>query len=227
LGSVCVSWPPLRDRADSARREELFLILSILALVSLIQFPYSTGIYFCYISPFVVLAAVALSSLYSVRAQALLGIVAAFYGLFALAWLNTGDIHYLGNFFIPSVNTQLLMPERADLFVSPPWKEVYETVIAAVEEHSKNNDVIFAGPDCAEIYFLSGKKNPTRLIFDFLNPASNDPAKILKAIDDNHVSTVVVNLEPSFSPAYDRNFLSEIARRFPHVLSKKPFAVFW
>ncbi|MGZ3739871.1 MAG: hypothetical protein ACXVB9_10895, partial [Bdellovibrionota bacterium] len=176
LGSVCVSWPPLRDRADSARREELFLILSILALVSLIQFPYSTGIYFCYISPFVVLAAVALSSLYSVRAQALLGIVAAFYGLFALAWLNTGDIHYLGNFFIPSVNTQLLMPERADLFVSPPWKEVYETVIAAVEEHSKNNDVIFAGPDCAEIYFLSGKKNPTRLIFDFLNPASNDPA---------------------------------------------------
>jgi hypothetical protein len=227
LGSICILWPPLRDRANSAQREALFLLLSVLGLMSLIQFPYSTGIYFCYISPFVVLALAALISLFSVRAQDLLGITAAFYGLFGLAWLNPGDVHYTGNFFIPSVNTQVLMPDRVGLFVSPPWKDVYETVISTVREHSSGNDVIFAGPDCPEIYFLAGKKNPTRMIFDFLNPASNDPAKILKAIDDNHVTTVVVNLEPSFSPRYGREFLSEIARRFPHVLSKKPFAVFW
>ena len=48
---------------DVQKRQRLFLLISVLALTSLIQFPFAAPVYFCYVTPLILLAVVGLSSL--------------------------------------------------------------------------------------------------------------------------------------------------------------------
>ena len=41
------------------KRQQLFLLISVLALTSLIQFPFAAPVYFCYVTPLILLAVVA------------------------------------------------------------------------------------------------------------------------------------------------------------------------
>ena len=60
IGCLALTSPSRAATLAPKRRLELFLLLAVAALGSLVQYPYSHGIYFCYAAPLVILAAVAL-----------------------------------------------------------------------------------------------------------------------------------------------------------------------
>ena len=49
--------------------------------------------------------------------------------------------------------------------VDEKTQPVYDMLIEAVAEYAGDSDFIFAGPDSPEVYFLSGRRNPSWVIF--------------------------------------------------------------
>lgn len=208
------------------KRQELFLLTSATALVSLVQFPFAAPIYFCYVAP---LAALTILSIVSASPQAprrLHLCVLVFYLLFAVLFTNRGYLFNLGaQSGLYEAHTPLRLP-RAGLRVPADEARTYEALISMVLQKSAGG-AIYAGPDCPEVYFLSGRRNPTRFFFDFLGDLYGHPNAVLRLLEENGVKVVVLNKLPSFSRKSSRVFRTELRRRYPHSTEIGKFTVMW
>lgn len=210
------------DEEGQARRRLLFLLLSMASMVSLVQFPYSFGIYFCYAAPFVVLAVAAATRQ---QAGAPLRIHACVLGLyfgFGILWLNQGRVQRIGVQFVPQNNDTRLAISRSGLWMPQSQADLYERVIAEVTAHSAAGDFIYATVDCPEIYFLAGRKNPTRTFYDFFEPDfESEPAKripkIAMMLDQSKVDVIVFHWQGEFSGAISFELAGSLAEQYPNV----------
>jgi hypothetical protein len=178
------------------KRQHTFLLISAAVLCALIQFPFSTAIYFEYVAPLVILAIGALLALRARPERIALGAVLAFYFIYAV-WLHTPG-YYLGLGLPPrwSRPMQTLALSRAEGIRAPaPIAEQYRALIPFVQAHAKG-PYIYATPDVPAVYFLSGFHNPTPTISDlldpdFLNPIARDQ-RILRTLKTHEVKVVVL-----------------------------------
>ena len=196
------------------RRQALYLLSCLFAFAALVQFPFSAPIYFCYAAPLLLLAAAAFPlpprSLARVAAACFLG----FLVLFATIRMHPGYVFALGRF--PGVYEADggLRGGRGGLRVPRADAVLYGDLIAALESAPKG--WIWAGPDSPEVYFLSGRRNPTRHFFEHVSDDYGDDAALLRLLDQRRIQTVVVHREPQFSAPPSERLLRELARRYPH-----------
>ncbi|HEV8119269.1 MAG TPA: hypothetical protein VGQ32_12120, partial [Thermoanaerobaculia bacterium] len=137
-------------------RQRIFLLACVVALTGLVQFPYPQPIYFCYFAPLVALAIFALVASEPAPPRLLHAGALAFYLLFAVLRANPVYPYNLGQRFeryeAPSV---LDLPRAGGLLVPAGDFRVYGTLIPLLQEKSGGKP-IYAGPDCAQVQFLSG-----------------------------------------------------------------------
>jgi len=208
------------------RRQQLVLLLGVAALCGLVQFPFAAPIYFCYVGPLGLLAAIAVVATWDRAPHPIGGALLGFYFGFALLWLNTGFIYAMGLSYLPDRQTEPLALERGAVRVSAIDKAMYEEAVAAVRAHAQG-DYIWAGPDCPEVYFLAGKRNPTRTLFDFFDEPAGRTARVLAAIERHDVHVVVFNRRPPFSGAPPSDLVEALVERFPHTLDASWLHVRW
>jgi hypothetical protein len=214
---------PIGARRDS----QAFLMLTLVALCSLIQFPFAAPIYFCYVAPLLVLALTAVVASRGVQSPFLLGTMVAGYLLFAVLRVTPGFISTMEFFHAPDAQTYALrLPRAAGIRVEPSDGALYEALVEEIGLHARG-DYIYAGPDCPEVYFLSGMRNPTRLLFDFLDSPERHDADVLYAIDSRKVNLVAILTEPAFSVPASEGLLSALALRFPRATRIGRFEVRW
>ena len=84
-----------------------------------------------------------------------------------------------------------------------------------------------ATPDCPEIYFLSGFRNPTRTFYEAFDEEPMTAARLLALIDRRGITVVVINLQPEFSPGLDARLVRALTDRFPHAATAGRFMVRW
>ena len=154
-----------------------------------------------------------------------------FYLLFALFWLNRASISP-GMEFVPAKNNIPLRLERGGLNVGSPGPQIYGLLVSLINQHSLPGEYIYASPDCPEVYFLSGRKNPTRTLFDFFDTDfKSDPQgrteRILDLIEERKINVVVVRWHGEFSGWFNRDLLGEIESRFPNRVDLQIFTLFW
>lgn len=201
-----------RLQLTAAQRQTLFLLIASASFSSLIQFPFSALIYFCYAAPLVILALHALvvhrREFPQVLAWSMMGILF----LFGLVANTRYAMEYgsLGNQF----NRALELP-RAGLLVQQHQQEEYKQVIDLVTKHSREDSAILATPDCPEIYFLANRKNPTRLLFDFFDDAMTHDERMIELMDRLEIPVVVVNQHPQFSHKISPKLAAAINKRYP------------
>jgi len=215
-------------QAGSVARQKLFVILALGSVCGLIQYPFSAPIYFCYVAPLVILAGVAtLSSIPSVP-KALHGVMFACFLLFAVLRVTPPFIYAMGQHYGPDPETQpLQLPRASNLKVEPQSAENYARLIRFIQEHAGAGG-IYAGPDCPEVYFLSGYANPTRALFEFLEEDEQGPDQLLRMITSERIQVVILNTAPSFSAVrVSAEVRVILARRFPRSLKIGQFVVFW
>lgn len=58
---------------------------------------------------------------------------------------------------------------------------------------------MYATPDVPEAYFLSGLRNPTPVLYDFLDDPRNRTERVMRTLDREDVRVVVLNRTPHFS----------------------------
>ncbi len=216
---------------SALHRQQLFLVLAMGVMFSLVQFPYAHGIYFCYASPWVVLMLAFLVRSQPRVPRRLFLCVLIFYCAFTVIWLNRGVERHFSDYYAYLEQETDMGIDRGGLRISLPMAYFYQQVTGIVREHSQEGSYIYATPDCPEVYFLSGRKNPTRSIYDFLDDDFADPAertrRILARLEEHDVDLVVLNWWPAFSPRIQGELAEALKARYPQSWQLSPFSVHW
>ena len=211
---------------DATRWEQGFLMLSVAGFTSLIAFPFALPVYFCYTAPLALLALVGALRLIGGPPQPLASLLALYYGGFAVLALNTQSIHELGLTAARAEPLTRLDLPRGRLLVGASDALEYEAVVATLAAHARGA-FTFAGPDLPEIYFLAGLRNPTRSLFDFLEPSATSADRVLAAIDERHITAVVTNGKVRYSSPLSPDLEAGLESRFPTARTIGRLTVRW
>jgi hypothetical protein len=128
--------------------------------------------------------------------------------------MHPGYVYFLGRFPGTYEAGGVLPGERGGLRVPRADADLYGGVLRALG--SAPEGWIWAGPDCPEIYFLSGRRNPTRHFFEHVSDDYGDEDALLRLLERRAIRTVVVHREPQFSKPLSERLLGELGRRYPH-----------
>ena len=219
-----------RERTDELdtplRRPRIVLLLSVTALCSVVQFPYAVPNYFCYVAPLVILLALSLASYLPVRHRAVAALVMAFYAAFAVLRSNGTPLQSMGRAYQPPYSATRLSLERGGIAIPRVHAAAYEALVPMLRARARGG-YTWASPDAPEIYFLSGLRNPTRSLFDFLasRPVAED--ELLHTLDARAVTAIVLNRVPSFSPPLANHLVQRLEQRFPYSHDIGPFQLRW
>lgn len=217
-------------RLDATGRQQLFLVLAALAPASIIQFPYARALYFCYVSAYVVVGWLFVARAQRGAPRRLHAVVAIFYVFFGLAWVNLGWVETMEYGFRPVDHGVHPKVERADeLRVTRGSANLWNDVVALVQEHSDEGDYILATPDNAVVYFLADRRNPTPTVLDFLDEDFGTGARrqrLLHLLEEKEIDVVVLRRIRVFTPL-DEELFAAVEERYPHMQPVGQFSVHW
>jgi hypothetical protein len=226
IGIVVLAKARDADAESPLLRSRTMLLLSVSAAFTLVQFPFSAPIYFCYVAPLVALLAAALLSRARPMAPAVPAAVMVFLIAFAVMRVNTGTVYTMGLWYQPYPPTAALELPRGGLDVPAGEAETYEVAAKILQQHARG-EYTWASPDCPEVYFLSGLRNPTRSVFDFFDDERGRTARILATLDQHHVTAIALNSRPEFSARISGDLLAELERRYPFGANVGKFQIRW
>jgi len=222
---ACALWVRGRQEKLSAlRQEQLMLVLCIAALCSLVQFPFAGQGYFLYVAPLVIVAAASVLAALPAPPRTALAALAGFYLLFGLFSVTP---YHLGLQREEHAQTARLTLARAGgLRVEASAARTYEQAVAIVQSHSQTG-FIYAAPDCPEVYFLAGRKSPSRHYFEYAETEASQGVELVDKLEALRVNAVAINRDPLFSPKISKELESELEKRFPHSAETEKFTVRW
>jgi hypothetical protein len=219
-------------RASRAHREPGAARLAPVALVAgfsmLIQFPFAAPVYFCYVAPLVLLAAIASLKTLGSPPGALPCAMLLALAVFGFSQLDHQSIGTIGEEYSDDPQVAILDPDRASVRVTPLEVEEYAQVRELVDQHRRDSEPIFAGPDAPEIYFLTRSGNVTPALIDFLDRSnSTTGARLIDLLSAKNVPVVVLNHEPLQSPKLDPETITTIRALYPDGDRVGRFEVRW
>jgi hypothetical protein len=133
----------------------------------------------------------------------------------------------MGSAYTPDENTARLdLPRGGGLRIFPSEARVAEELYAVVKEHARG-EYIYATPDCPQVYFLNGFRNPTRTLFDFQDDRPDRTERILSVIRAHDVNLVVLNNDPPFSEKASPELRAALEREFPNRAVVDNFEIRW
>jgi hypothetical protein len=198
---------------------EFWVVLCMTALAGLVQFPYAGSDYFSYFAAFPILCAFGLVS------GAMPALVGAFFLGFALLCTNPVKFRINGE-RIP--DDQRPSVKLDGLVVGATEARQYQSIIALVRAHSPEGGYVYAAPDLPEISVLTDRKNPTRVIYDFLDDPNGHDARVLRALAEQHVDVIVVGGYPGgFSRPIDHVLMTALEDQYPASAVVGPYVVRW
>ncbi|MFL2869393.1 MAG: ArnT family glycosyltransferase [Pirellulaceae bacterium] len=215
----------IKHERTNSKRYVLFVGCAMTGLISLIQYPYSFGIYFCYTAPIVLLTAIVLlhadpDATTDPKPNKTWWAAQILLLLFGVLWLNTS---YIRGFGVRHNQTPVASYMQSDdiprlgLTVDTSDLAEYQFLKTLVRSLTNENDTILAFPDCPEVYFLSEKKNPTAVMYDFFGTAGMTTDEIedyyIGLLDEHQPAVVIINRIPEFS--------SEIPELIPRILASR------
>ena len=214
------------DEESRLARSRLLLLASVTAVFTLVQFPFSVPIYFCYVAPLVALLAAALYRYARPMAPAVPAALVVFLIAFAVLRVNTSMLFGMGVLYRPYAPTASLGLPRGGLDVPVGEAKMYRDAVVVLKRHARGG-YTWAASDCPEIYFLSGLRNPTRVLFDFFDDEAGRTARILSALERTGVTAIALNGTPQFSPWFSSELIAELERRYPNGENLGKFQVRW
>ena len=214
-------------------RNRIFILLMFASTLSLIQFPYSSGIYFCYVSPFSIFAVAGIVSRTTKYDRLLWGNLLMLATLFAVCWMNGSNPRTVGNLSQHIDQRVLLNVPRGGLWIAPSNYQETKSIVDFVHQQTEPADFILAGPDCPQFYFLSGRQNPTKHFYDLfqtsvLGSQLQLEQQLQSVVLEKDIKIIIINTNPEFSEPYGKEFgdwLQSWGQRVPLVGGRR-FMVF-
>jgi hypothetical protein len=214
-----------RGQLADQRSALIYLLYASAAFFALNQYPYMEPSYALFTSPLVFLAALGVATRCGHPPRAALCLGLALVGLFCGLRFSRGG--YYREYFQPPISFRALNVPRGGLIIPEGQALVFEAIDQALRQHVGPGQTVLAGPDCPEIYFLSGFRNPTRIVYDIFDTKPNRNERILALVDDPAIAAVVVNQGREFSAPWEESLLQQIAARSEKIVRYGSFLVFF
>jgi hypothetical protein len=225
-GVVAIGLPRRGRQLTDLQKQQIMLLVTATALMSLVQFPFSAPVYFCYVAPLTILSATALFATIEQPPRMALGTLIVFYLMFAVfrvtPGFSLGTLHHA----IDLRTERLSLARAGELRVDPGDARLYEKLIPVIQVHA-DGKFTYAAPDCPEIYFLAGLQNPTRTFFDYRDDPIGRNERILRALESHGVNVVAIDTEPQFSGALAPDLMAALELRYPLSQDIGHFRVRW
>jgi len=78
------------------------------------------------------------------------------------------------------------------------------------------------------LYVLSGLRNPTRSLFDVLDPSGSARGeKLVNTLKLRNVSAIAINRLPAYSPPLGSNVVARLRGMYPQSRLVGPFEIRW
>ena len=106
-------------------------------------------------------------------------------------------------------------------------RKEYFALLSEIRTRVPAGEYVFATPDCPEVYFLSGVRNPTRDLYEFLGGPPRGKEETLALIERHRIRLIVINREPHFSGPIDSALEMALESRFPLSAVVGRFVVRW
>ncbi|MEL7058438.1 MAG: hypothetical protein AAGN46_00270 [Acidobacteriota bacterium] len=214
---ACVgTWWLWRAELSTTARQNLFLVLAVTALHSIVQFPLALAVYFAYAAPLVAVAYLHVVAADRRAPRRLHAVLAGLFFAFGALWNGLNHPEKLARFVEPQTTMQPLDLARASLEVAPREAQIYRGLVELVRRSSPEGSCILAGPGAPEIYFLTERCNPTPTLIEIFDPDYGTPQaveRLERLVVDADLPVAVVNRAPAFSavppeliPIYERHF---------------------
>jgi Dolichyl-phosphate-mannose-protein mannosyltransferase len=211
--------------------QQAFLIVAAAVTWALVQFPYSSIGYFCYVAPLLIIALLALLVMLRRVNGVATGALILFYLLFAV-WLHPPA--YFINLGVPlrhpAPMRQIPLKRAGGIRAPERIAREYGDVIQIIRDHARG-PYIFAAPDMPEVYFLSGAHNATRTIYDFLDPGYLDPLgreqRILAVLSTYKINAIVLAHSPLPSGIIGPGLRRTLDASFPRSMVVGDMEVRW
>jgi hypothetical protein len=225
---LAILWKAGRENQfPVVRQEQIMLLLCVMALCGVVQFPFSAPIYFLYVAPLVILFADALFASVVNPPRFALSVLAVFFLLFAVIRVMPGFIVPMGALYMPDDQTARLSMRRAGgLRVRPSDAETYNSLIPMVQAHNTGK-FIYAFPDCPEVYFLSGLQSPTGHFFSFAEDRLDLTGPLLNMLKSLKINVIAINGDPQFSGQLRTDLHSALIEAYPNSEKVGKFEVRW
>jgi len=216
-GVVVVGVGVLLAQSRHPDRLAVYLLLAVTALCSLVQYPYAYGTYFFFVAPLMVVAALYVVAWAPWVPKMLCGTLLAFAIALAVVRLPQPDPRLLNGHNCPDFPTATLDLARCGFRVYAEDARVYQELVSLICAHTLDGQFIYAAPDCPEVYFLSGRGNPTRTFYELFDQSAGDRRVGAPALRyAPYVDLVVVNHAPAFTPPLDDTTLAALRAQYPH-----------
>ena len=212
----------------SARRQRLMIVGGGLAMFALVQFPYAAPIYFCFVTPLLALAALAVISELELPSLAVPAALAATFVAFAATRVNAGFIYNMGSFYLPYAPlAPLAMPRAGGLRVPPRSSQEYGQLVETLRRLDNRTDAyIYVAPAAPEVYFLSGLRNPTNSIYGF-SGADARTDRVLGVLRKKDVRVIALNARPEYMQPVSGDLRAALEREYPRAAGVGRFEVRW
>lgn len=208
--------------------QRAFLLLSALGMCSMIEFPYSSATYFCFIAPLLALAVLAFTSSRNPTPRLIPATLAVFYIAFMVSRVTPGmALDGMAYKYRPPWTSEAFgFPRAGGLRTSTEEVDLYNRLLSFVRQKATNG-ALYAGPDTPEIYFLGGYTNPSRTIYDAFESYSGETARVLAAVDAAQPNVVVINRIPTISVPFPPELVEILDARYPQMKNFGKFQVRW
>ena len=230
VAALCLlGWRMRSSKIGPAKTRAMFASLMMAAMASLIQFPSSYLNYSFYIAGLIVIAASTLIDLAEMPQAALYAPVAAILLVFSMALLQPSEFYARGHYYLPARLAPVTIPADQGIMANEHEGAIYRDLVAVVQRHA-SGEYIYCSPDCPELYFFTGKKNPTRTFFDFFDRdilTRQRDRRILEALAQHDVNLVVINHQRTFSPRFSPALYATLQHEYPHGAGFEWFEVRW
>jgi hypothetical protein len=214
---------------DERRRSTVFAVLSVAAICALVQLPVAETIYIYFAAPLGLLAVLATADLRFAASRVLVVGAAATLLAFSVLWIDR-TVHLASDRppFVPDEQLYPLEINRAGgIRVSEADKVQYERLVKTLRRLVARGEYIYATPDCAEVYFLAGFRNPTRTSYDFFDDPAGRVERIKQALDEHGVNAVVLNNHPQYSAPPPPELVAWLEARYPRSAEIGAFRLLW
>ena len=151
----------------------------------------------------------------------------AFYLLFALLRVNPGSVYSLGQWFErydpPAV---LDLPRAGGIRVTAKDAAVYGSLVPLAREKSGGRP-IYAGPDCDQVYFLSGLRDAVSYGAGSPRDPMERPEDVFRSLEEKGARAVVLNRGPLFADHLRPEIVARFEELFPHSRAIGQFVARW
>ena len=141
--------------------------------------------------------------------------------------VGTFPAFFSGRRNIMSLNQPLSSLPRVSLKIDAEDEKRYAEILKVIESHTRLDDTIFALPTSAELYFITGRRNP----FRFYNSAlgirtESDFRQVRETIIAKPPKLVLYRPDDKYNTDYSRELMRVVEERYEFLGETSGFAVY-